>query len=269
MRGFALQRPATLAAATAAFAAGGEAALLAGGHTLLPAMKSRLRMPDTLVDLSQVAGLTGISRDGDRLWIGAMTRHATVADDATVKAAIPALAKLAIAIGDPQVRNRGTLGGSVANNDPAADYPAAVVALDGVIETSTGSHSADDFFNGMFSTALADGEIVTRVGFRVPTHAAYAKFRHPASRYAVVGVFVAKFASGAGDGVRVVVTGAGPGVFRWAEAEAALGGSFAAAAVKGLVLDAGDLNSDIHASAQYRASLAGVMLGRAVTEAAG
>jgi carbon-monoxide dehydrogenase medium subunit len=265
MRGFVLERPATLAAATAAFAGGGEAALLAGGHTLLPAMKSRLRMPDTLVDLSQVAGLTGISRDGDRLWIGAMTRHATVADDVGVKAAIPALAKLALGIGDPQVRNRGTLGGSVANNDPAADYPAAVLALDGVIETSAGRHAADDFFQGMFSTALTEGEIVTRIGFRVPSHAAYGKFRHPASRYAVVGVFVAKFA----DGVRVAVTGAGPGVFRWAAAEAALAGVFTAAAVKGLVLDADDLNTDIHASAEYRASLAGVMLGRAVTEALG
>lgn len=260
MREFALERPATLDAATAAFNAGGEAALLAGGHTLLPAMKSRLRMPDTLVDLSQVAGLTGIAKDGDRLWVGAMTRHATVAADAT---ALPALANLALGIGDPQVRNRGTLGGSVANNDPAADYPAAVLALDGIVQTTAGSHQADDFFQGMFATALADGEIITRIGFRIPEKAAYAKFRHPASRYAVVGVCVAKFV----DGVRVAVTGAGPGVFRWADAEAALGRSFSADAVKGLVLDAGDLNSDIHASAEYRAALAGVMLGRAVAAA--
>jgi carbon-monoxide dehydrogenase medium subunit len=260
MREFALERPATLAAATAAFNAGGEAALLAGGHTLLPAMKSRLRMPDTLVDLSQVAGLTGITKDGDRLWIGAMTLHATVATDAT---ALPALAQLASGIGDQQVRNRGTLGGSVANNDPAADYPAAVLALDGVVETTAGSYKADDFFQGMFATALADGEIITRIGFRIPAKAAYAKFRHPASRYAVVGVFVAKFA----DGVRVAVTGAGPGVFRWEAAEAALNGAFTVAAVNGLVLDADDLNSDIHASADYRASLAGVMLGRAVAAA--
>jgi carbon-monoxide dehydrogenase medium subunit len=264
MREFALERPATLAAATAAFNAGGEAALLAGGHTLLPAMKSRLRMPDTLVDLSQVAGLTGISNDGakdsERLWIGAMTLHATVATDAT---ALAALAQLASGIGDQQVRNRGTLGGSVANNDPAADYPAAVLALDGVVESTAGSYKADDFFQGMFATALADGEIITRIGFRIPAKAAYAKFRHPASRYAVVGVFVAKFA----DGVRVAVTGAGPGVFRWEAAEAALNASFSVAAVKGLVLDADDLNSDIHASADYRASLAGVMLGRAVAAA--
>jgi aerobic carbon-monoxide dehydrogenase medium subunit len=269
MRAFALERPTSIAAATAAFAAGGEAALIAGGHTLLPAMKSRLRMPDTLIDLSQVAGLSGIARDGDRLWIGAMTRHAAVADDATIKGAIPALATLALQIGDPQVRNRGTLGGSVANNDPAADYPAAVLALDGVVETSSGSHAADDFFQGMFSTALADGEIITRIGFRIPRQAAYAKFRHPASRYAVVGMFVAKFADESSGGVRIAVTGAGPGVFRWAEAEAALAASFTPAAVKGLVLDADDLNTDIHASAEYRAHLAGVMLGRAVAEAAG
>lgn len=264
MREFALERPTTLAAATAAFNAGGEAALLAGGHTLLPAMKSRLRMPDTLVDLSQVAGLTGITQDGDRLWIGAMTLHATVAAEAI---ALPALAQMALLIGDPQVRNRGTLGGAVANNDPAADYPAAVLALDGIVETSTGSHNAEDFFQGMFATALADGEIITRIGFRIPQKAAYAKFRHPASRYAVVGVFVAKLAEKDGGGVRVAVTGAGAGVFRWPEAEATLGGSFSVDAVKGLVLDAGDLNSDIHASAEYRASLAGVMLGRAVAAA--
>ncbi|MGL4542366.1 MAG: FAD binding domain-containing protein [Polymorphobacter sp.] len=264
MREFALERPATLAAATAAFAAGGEAALLAGGHTLLPAMKSRLRMPDTLVDLSKVAGLTGITRDGERLWIGAMTCHAAVASGAT---ALPALATLALGIGDPQVRNRGTLGGAVANNDPAADYPAAVLALDGSIETTAGSYNADDFFQGMFATALADGEIITRIGFRIPEKAAYAKFRHPASRYAVVGVFVAKFAAKDGGGVRVAVTGAGPGVFRWDAAEAALNGAFTVDAVKGLTLDADDLNTDIHASAEYRASLAGVMLGRAVAAA--
>jgi len=261
MREFALERPTTLAAATAAFNAGGEAALLAGGHTLLPAMKSRLRMPETLVDLSQVAGLTGMAVEGDRLWIGAMTRHADVAETAT---ALPALAEMALGIGDQQVRNRGTLGGAVANNDPAADYPAAVLALDGIIQTSRASHNAEDFFQGMFATALAEGEIITRIGFRIPERAAYAKFRHPASRYAVVGVFVAKFA----DRVAVTVTGAGPGVFRWPEAEAALSASFSVAAVNGLVLDAADLNSDIHASADYRAALAGVMLGRAVAAAA-
>ena len=191
--------------------------------------------------------------------MGALTTHAAVSANAT---AIPALAKLAGAIGDQQVRNRGTLGGVIANNDPAADYPAAVLALDAVVDTDRGSHAADDYFQGMFATALADGEIVTRVGFRVPQAAAYAKFRHPASRYAIVGVFVARFA----DGVRVAVTGAGPGVFRWAEAEAALSANFSAAAVAGLVLDDGDLNTDIHASAEFRAHLAGVMLAQAIKD---
>jgi len=264
MREFALERPATLAAAVAAFAAGGEAALLAGGHTLLPAMKSRLRMPDTLVDLGNVPGLAAITRDGNRIWIGAMATHATVAADPAILGAIPGLARLALLIGDPQVRNRGTLGGAVANNDPSADYPAAMLALDAIVETDRATYPVADFLQGMFATALADGEIITRVSFAVPTHAAYAKFRHPASRYAVVGVFVAKFDSG----VRVGVTGAGPGATRWPAAEAALSARFDATAVDGLVLG-GDLNTDIHASAEYRAHLAGVMLGRAVAEATG
>lgn len=259
MRDFAYARPASLADAASAFAGGGEAAFIAGGHTLLPAIKSRLRMPDTIVDLAAIPGLAGVSREGDRLWVGALTTHAAVSADAS---AISALAKLAGAIGDQQVRNRGTLGGVIANNDPAADYPAAVLALDAIVETDRGSHAADDYFQGMFTTALADGEIVTRVGFRVPQAAAYAKFRHPASRYAIVGVFVARFA----DGVRVAVTGAGPGVFRWTEAEAALSANFSVAAVKGLVLDDGDLNTDIHASAEFRAHLAGVMLAQAITD---
>ena len=263
MRDFALVRPATLADAEAAFAGGGEAALLAGGHTLLPAMKSRLRMPDTLVDLGAIPGLTAISHDADTLWIGAMVRHATVAADPLVGAAIPALAAMARQIGDPQVRNRGTLGGAVANNDPAADYPAAVLALQGVIETSRGGHAADDFFQGMFATALEDGEIVTRIGFVVPAAAAYAKFRNPASRYAVAGVFVARYPGQ----VCVTVIGAGPGVFRWTEAEAALTADFTPAAVADLSLDTADLNTDIHASAEYRAHLAGVMLRQAVADA--
>lgn len=263
MRDFEYARPASLADAASAFSGGGEAAFIAGGHTLLPAIKSRLRMPDTLVDLAGVAGLTGISSDGDRLWIGAMTTHATVAVDATVAAKIPGLTGMAKLIGDPQVRNRGTLGGVIANNDPAADYPAALLALDAIVDTDRGSYAADDYFQGMFATALADGEIVTRVGFRVPLASAYAKFRHPASRYAVVGVYVARFA----DGVRVGVTGAGPGAFRWPEAEAALATDFSAAAVAGLTLDPADLNTDIHAGAEYRAHLAGVMLADAVKAA--
>lgn len=259
MREFAFARPTSLADAASAFASGGEAAFIAGGHTLLPAIKSRLRMPDTLIDLAAIPGLSGVTRDGDRLWVGAMTTHAAVVADA---GAIPALVRLAGMIGDNQVRNRGTLGGVIANNDPAADYPAAVLALDAVVETDQGSHAADDYFQGMFATALADGEIVTRVGFRVPQAAAYAKFRNPASRYAIVGVFVARFV----DGVRVAVTGAGPGVFRWTDAEAALTAEFGIAAVAGLALDDADLNSDIHASAEFRAHLAGVMLAQAVGE---
>lgn len=255
MREFALERPTSVAAAAAAFAGGGEAAYLAGGHTLIPAMKSRLRMPDALIDLSAL-GLTGLAPEGDRLWIGAMTTHAAVAAGAT---AIPGLARLAGVIGDPQVRNRGTIGGSLANNDPAADYPAAALALDAVIETDRGSYRADDFFQGMFATALADGEIITRVGFAIPEASAYAKFRHPVSRYAMVGVYVARFAARESSAWRVAVTGAGPGVFRWADAEAALA---AGSAVPPLAAD--DLNSDIHASAEYRAHLCGVMLKQAV-----
>jgi aerobic carbon-monoxide dehydrogenase medium subunit len=255
MRDFALHRPTNVGAAAAAFAgAEGEAAFIAGGHTLIPAMKSRLRMPDALVDLSGL-GLSSLAVDGGRLWIGAMTTHADVATKAT---AIPGLAMLAAGIGDAQVRNRGTIGGSLANNDPAADYPAAALALDAVIETDRGRHAADDFFQGMFSTALGDGEIITRVGFALPQQSSYAKFRHPASRYAMVGVYVARHASG----WRVAVTGAGPGVFRWADAEAALN---AGSDTAGLVLAADDLNSDIHASAEYRAHLCGVMLKQALS----
>ena len=258
MRDFALHRPASVAAAAAAFMAqDGEAAFIAGGHTLIPAMKSRLRMPDALVDLGG-AGMTGISASGGRLWIGAMTTHADVAAGA---AAIPGLAGLAVLIGDAQVRNRGTLGGSLANNDPAADYPAAALALDAVIETDRGNYSADDFFRGMFTTALADGEIITRVGFAIPQASAYAKFRHPASRYAVVGVYAARH----GAGWRVAVTGAGPGVFRWTAAEAALAADEPTA---GLVLPADDLNNDIHAGAEYRAHLCGVMLKQALANLA-
>lgn len=253
MHDLALHRPATLADAAAAFAGAADAAYLAGGHTLIPAMKSRLRQPDALVDLAGL-GLAGIARDCDRLWVGAMTRHADVAGGAC---AIPGLARLAAGIGDAQVRNRGTLGGSLANNDPAADYPAAAMALDALIETDRRVIAAADFFQGMFTTALADGEIITRVGFAVPQRSAYAKFRHPASRYAIVGVYVAQH----GHGWRVAVTGAAPSVFRWAAAEAALD---AGADTAGIAMPADDLNSDIHASADYRAHLCGVMLKQAL-----
>lgn len=255
-------RPGSAADAVAAFQ--GDTAYLAGGHTLIPAMKARLRAPDRLVDLSNVPGLDGIAREGDRLWIGAMARHATVHESAVARQAIPGLAKLAGGIGDPAVRARGTIGGSVANNDPSADYPAAVLALDGIIQTDRASHAADDFFQGMFTTALQDGELITRIGFRVPTASAYAKFRHPASRYALAGVYVARFA----EGVRVAVTGACYSVTRWPAAEAALAANFGVGAVAGLTLDSDELNSDIHASVEYRAHLAGVMLRQAVGEIA-
>ncbi|WP_419814981.1 FAD binding domain-containing protein [Glacieibacterium sp.] len=263
MHDFAFERPETLAAAAAAFAASGDGAFLAGGHTLLPAMKARLRAPETLIDLSRIPGLSGISVDGDRVWIGAMTTHAAIAGDAGLAAKIPGLSKMALLVGDPQVRNKGTMGGVIANNDPAADYPAACLALDAIIETDRASHAAGDYFQGMFATSLSDGEIITRIGFRVPLASAYAKFRHPASRYAVAAVYVARFA----DEVRVAVTGAGPGAFRWTEAEAALSARLDPAAVAGLVLDDGDLSTDIHASAEYRAHLAGIMLAQAVAEA--
>lgn len=259
MQPFELVRPASLADAAASFR--GDAAFLAGGHTLIPAMKSGLRAVERLVDLATVPGLDAIGIEFDRLWIGAMARHAAVAASPVVREAIPGLACLAAGIGDPQVRARGTIGGSVANNDPAADYPAALLALDAVIETDRGAHAADDFFQGMFATALDDGELITRIGFRLPRAFAYAKFPHPISRYALAGVAVARFEEGA----RVAVTGATTGVVRWEEAEAAL----ASGTPLPRALDHPDLASDLHADADYRAHLAGVMLRRAVDQAAG
>lgn len=254
MQPFTLLRPASLSDASSAFS--GDAAYLAGGHTLIPAMKSRLRAVEALVDLSRIPGLSEIAVDGDRLVVGAMARHARVAASPAVRKAIPGLAALAGGIGDPQVRNRGTLGGSIANNDPAADYPAAVLALDAVVETNQGSHAAEDYFQGMFATALADGEIVTAVRFRIPTASAYAKHPHPASRYALAGVYVARLP----EGHRVAVTGATTGVVRWPEAEAALD---AGASLEGLALVSDDLASDIHAGPEFRGHLAGVMLRKA------
>lgn len=253
MQPFELVRPTSLAEALDSFR--GDAAWLAGGHTLIPAMKSRLRQVERLIDLERLPGLSDIRRAGDRLLIGAMARHAEVAAHPLVRAAIPGLAALASGIGDPQVRNRGTLGGSLANNDPAADYPAAALALDAVVETSAGTHAAEDFFQGMFATALADGELITSVAFRVPEASAYAKAPHPASRYALAGVFVARFPGG----WRVAVTGATLGVVRWPEAESAL----AAGAALPAELASEALASDMHASAEFRAHLAGVMLKQA------
>ena len=240
----------------------GEAKLVAGGMTLIPTLKMRLARPSHLVDITQLAELQGIKLKAGRLEVGAATRHHQVAASAVVRKAIPALAQLASVIGDPQVRNRGTLGGSVANNDPAADYPAAVLGLGATIVTTQREIAADDFFQGMFATALKDGEIIVRVVFPVAKRAAYAKFAHPASGYAMTAVFVAQ----TGDGVRVAVTGAGPGVFRWKKAEAALAKSPKPAALDGVALDSSGFNSDIHADAAYRANLVRVMAKRAVAK---
>ncbi len=251
--------------AEAAKLASGEAKLLAGGMTLIPTLKQRLARPDALVDISGLGDLKSIKVEGSTVTLGAMTTHAEVAHSAAVKNAIPALAQLAEGIGDPQVRNRGTIGGSIANNDPAADYPAACIALGATIHTNSRKLAAEEFFTGMFETALKPGEVVTAVGFPVPEKAAYSKFPNPASRYAIVGVFVAK----AKDGVRVGVTGAGPGVFRQKAMEKALSAKFAQSALDGIKVEAKGLNSDIHASSEYRAHLVGVMAKRAVAAAGG
>ena len=237
-----------------------DAKLVAGGMTLIPTLKMRLAKPSQLVDLGAIAALKGISEDGDAIVIGAMTRHAEVNRSALVKRAIPALAAMAGMIGDPAVRNRGTIGGSIANNDPAADYPAAVVALNATVRTNKREIAADNFFTGLFETALEDGEIVTGVRFPKVQAANYQKFKNPASRYAIVGVFVARTPAG----VRVAVTGAGACVFRVPAMEAALARSFTADAIKDIQIPDTDLNSDIHASAEYRAHLVNVMARRAV-----
>jgi carbon-monoxide dehydrogenase medium subunit len=257
-------RARSLAEAAAFIANHPEAKLLSGGMTLIPTLKQRLAQPSHVVDIAGLTELSGVAASGGKLSIGAATRHHEVAASAVVRKAIPALAYLAGLIGDPQVRNRGTLGGSVANNDPAADYPAAVLALGAVVVTNKREIAADDFFQGMFSTALADGEIVTRIDFPLAKRAAYEKFPHPASGYAMTGVFVAETA----QGVRVAVTGAGPGVFRWADAEAALSKNMTAEALDALTVDAADLNSDIHATPAYRANLIKVMGKRAVQKLA-
>lgn len=242
-----------------------DAKLLAGGMTLLPTLKARLAQPSHLIDIGGLAENKEIFFKNNKLYIGAAVKHHAVATSAEVKKAIPALARLAGLIGDPQVRNRGTLGGSVANNDPAADYPAAVLALNATVVTARREIAADDYFQGMFATALEPDEIVTRIEFPVPQRAAYAKFPHPASGYAMTGVFVAQTAAG----VRVAVTGAGPGVFRWPDAEAALAKNMSAAALDALTVDATDLNEDLHASREYRANLVKIMAQRAVAQLAG
>ncbi len=260
MYAFDYTRPTSVADAVATLANDSDATVLAGGMTLIPTLKQRLAQPSQLVDLGALPGLAGIRREGDTLIIGAMTRHADVARSEIVAAALPALAALADGIGDAQVRHRGTIGGSIVNHDPAADYPSAVLGLGATVVTDRREIGADDFFTGLFATALEEGEIVTEVRFPLPKRAAYVKFPNPASRYAVVGVFVAE----TGSGVRVAVTGAGPGVFRAGNFETALTASFTPKAVEGLVWSADDLNSDMHASAGYRAHLIGVLAKRAV-----
>ena len=255
------EKPTSLEAASAAVAAGGHA--LAGGQTLLASMKQRLMQPEKLVDLSSLKDIQGICMDKDALVIGAMTRHQAVAANAEVNEHIAALARLAGGIGDKQVRAMGTLGGSISNNDPAACYPSALVALNATVQTTKRSIAADDFFLGLYATALEPGELVKAVSFPIPDASGYAKFKQAASRYALVGVFVARFASG----VRVAITGAGNGVFRHAGLEAALSKDFSAKAVESVAIDASELNGDIHASADYRAALITVQTQRAVEQA--
>ncbi len=242
-----------------------DAKPLSGGMTLLPTIKARLANPTQLIDISVLSELSGIEVQGGVLTIGAATRHQQVAASTVVRDALPALAALASHIADPQVRNRGTLGGSVANNDPAADYPAAVLGLNATIITSKRAIAAEDFFQGMFATALEADELIVRIAFPLPKKAAYAKFPHPASGYAMAGVFIAQTATG----VRVAVTGAGAGVFRWSDAEQALEKQMNPAVLQALTLAADDLNEDIHGTREYRAQLVKVMAGRAATTIAG
>lgn len=261
MYAFDYRRPHSINEADLALKAMPGAKFLAGGQTLLPTMKQRLARPDALIDLGAIPELKAISVSSDALTIGAMVTHATVSTSSEVRAALPGLAALAEGIGDPHVRNRGTIGGSVANNDPAADYPAALLALGATIHTDKRAISADDFFQGLFTTALGETEMITAISFPLPSKFAYAKFANPASRYALVGVAVAQ----RGGDVRVAVTGAGQnGVFRVPAMEAALKSSFGPGSVASAKVDASTLNSDIHANADYRAHLISVMAKRAV-----
>ncbi len=258
-------RPASVDEAASLFAKGTEAKYLAGGHTLIPVMKQRLAAPSDVIDLAKIKELVGIESSGDTLTIKAATPHYDVAQSADVQKAIPAVAYLASLIGDPAVRHRGTIGGSIANNDPAADYPAALLALGATVKTNKRSIAADDYFKGLFTTALADGEIITAVSFPIPAKAGYAKFPHPASRFALTGVFVAKTKGG---DVRVAVTGASQsGVMRVAAMESALKANWSAGALDTIKIPAAGLLSDIHGSADYRANLIKVMAQRAVAAA--
>jgi carbon-monoxide dehydrogenase medium subunit len=263
MRAFEYHKPSSVRDAVALLGSGPASQPIAGGMSLLPVMKQRLGAPAALIDLSRIVALKDIGMDSGALTVGAMARHADVASSQTVMKSIPTLAQLAGGIGDPAVRNRGTIGGSLANNDPAADYPAAVLALDATIVTNARNIAADQFFQGMFETALEPGELITAVKFPRPIAAGYAKMPNGASRFALVGVFVARFASG----VRVAVTGAAPVVFRAQAMEAALSRRFEPDAVDGHKVDPAGLNSDIHAEAEFRAHLVIIMAKRAVAAA--
>ena len=263
MHPFNYQNPKSVAEAVAFLAKGGDAKLLAGGQSLIAAMKLRLSAPTDLVDLSGIQELFGIEMEGTAITIGAMTRHAEVAKSKDVLARIPALASLAGSIGDRMVRNMGTIGGSLAHNDPVADYPAAVLGLNATVTTNKRRIAADEFFKGMFETALEAGEIIVSVSFPFPKRAAYVKFKNPASRYAIVGVMAAE----TGGEVRVAVTGAASSVFRVSEMEKALAANWSPDSLVGISVPADELNSDMHASAEYRAHLIGVIARRAVEAA--
>ena len=258
MQSFQFSAAKSVADAKAAAAAGAK--ILAGGQSLLPSMRLGLAAPDALASLAGIAELKGITVGGGVVKIGAMTTHATVAASAEVRAAIPALADLASHIGDRQVRNRGTIGGSLANNDPAACYPAAVLGLGATVHTDRRDIAADDFFQGLYTTALAEDEVITAVSFPIPEKAGWQKFKQPASRFSIIGVFTSK----GPKGVRVAVTGGGNGVFRASGLEAKLAGSYSAAALAGATVSAEGLNSDLHGSAEYRAALIPVLAARAV-----
>lgn len=260
---FAFQQAASLADAARAAATHADAKIIAGGQSLLGAIKLGLAAPEALIDISGLADLKGLRIDGGKVHIGAMSTHATVAASRELQQAIPALADLAGRIGDRQVRNRGTLGGSLANNDPAACYPAAVLGLGATVHTDRRSIAADDFFKGLYETALQPGEIITSVSFPIPEKAAWQKFKQPASRFSIVGVFVARTAAG----VRVAVTGAGACVFRATDIEKALAASWSPAAAQAVTVSEEGLNSDLHGSALYRAALIPVLAARAVAAA--
>ena len=258
-------RPSSIDEAVALFGKGTEAKFLAGGHTLLPVMKQRLAAPSDVIDIGKIKELVGVGVDGDTLVIKAATTYYDIMQSADVNKAIPAISYLTSVLGDPAVRHRGTIGGSIANNDPAADFPAALLSLGATVKTNRRSITADDFFKGMFTTALEDGEIITEVSFPIPAKAGYAKMRHPASRFALTGVFVTK--TKAGD-VRVAATGASQsGVMRVAAIEAALTANWSPSALDNVTVSSANLLSDIHGSADYRANLVKVMAQRAVSAA--